>query len=141
MSFDPLTAILDTAGKVIDKIWPDKNEAERIKVEMFKSQLDAELRKEDNEVRLMLAQLEINKKDAESEGWLQRNWRPMVGWTGVFGFAYSAVIEPAARFVAQVGFGYAGAFPAIDSTITMQVLFGLLGFGAFRSYEKVGGKK
>jgi hypothetical protein len=40
------------------------------------------------------------------------------------------------RFVAKVWFGYAGFFPVLDTNITMQVLFGILGLGAFRSYEK-----
>ena len=52
------------------------------------------------------------------------------------GLAYVAVIEPIARFIAQVWFHYAGWFPAIDTTLTMQVLLGLLGLGAMRSYEK-----
>ena len=36
----------------------------------------------------------------------------------------------------RCGFGYAGDFPVIDTDITMQVLFGILGLGAYRSFEK-----
>jgi hypothetical protein len=46
------------------------------------------------------------------------------------------VLEPLIRFLAVVGFGYKGTFPLIDTSITMQVLFGILGLGAYRTYEK-----
>ena len=32
-----------------------------------------------------------------------------------------------------------GSFPTIDTDITMQVLLGILGLGAMRSYDKVQG--
>ena len=44
-----------------------------------------------------------------------------------------------ARFVAQVWFHYTGAFPTIDTQLTMQVLLGMLGLGAMRSVEKIKG--
>jgi hypothetical protein len=34
---------------------------------------------------------------------------------------------------------YNGAFPTIDSDLTMQVMLGMLGLGAMRSYEKKSG--
>jgi hypothetical protein len=32
--------------------------------------------------------------------------------------------------------GSKAIFPALDTTITMQILFGILGLGAFRSFDK-----
>ena len=49
------------------------------------------------------------------------------------------LVEPIMRFAAQVGFHYTGAFPVIDTALTMQVLFGILGLGALRSYDKKNG--
>jgi hypothetical protein len=40
------------------------------------------------------------------------------------------------RFASKVWFGYAGDFPVIDTNLTMQVLFGILGLGVMRSAEK-----
>jgi hypothetical protein len=34
---------------------------------------------------------------------------------------------------------YNGTFPTIDSNLTMQVMLGMLGLGAMRSYEKKSG--
>ena len=61
------------------------------------------------------------------------------GGVGMTTLAYAAVIEPIARFVATVSFAYAGPFPVIDTDLTMQVLLGLLGLGAYRSVEKIKG--
>lgn len=53
--------------------------------------------------------------------------------------AYASIVEPVARFVAQVLFSYTGLFPLIDTTITVQMLAGLLGLSGMRSYDKVKG--
>jgi hypothetical protein len=43
-----------------------------------------------------------------------------------------------AQFAAKM-YGYAGTFPEVDTTITMQVLFGMLGLSGMRTYEKTKG--
>lgn len=92
----------------------------------------------DNGIALQLAQIDVNKEQAKSINWFVAGARPAAMWIGVFGFAYAAIIEPAARFVAMLK-GYTGAFPALDTTITMQLLFGLLGIAGMRMNEKVKG--
>lgn len=82
------------------------------------------------------AQTSINLEEAKSERLFVSGWRPFCGWVGGFALAYAAIFEPFMSWTAQVAFGYVGTFPKIDTTITMQVLFGLLGLGAFRSYDK-----
>ncbi len=85
------------------------------------------------------AQTEINKIEAASGSLFVSGGRPFVVWVCAFALAYAAVIEPIARFVATVGFAYSGPFPVIDTDLTMQVLLGLLGLGAYRSVEKIKG--
>jgi len=136
MSLDPLTAIFELGKTAIEKIWPDpsKRAEELFKLEQLKQQGD--LAKLQAEVSLMLGQIEINKAEAQHPSVFVAGARPAVMWIGAFGLAYAAVIEPIARFAARVVFDYAGEFPALDTTITMQVLFGILGLGAYRTYEK-----
>ncbi len=43
MAFEPLTAILDVGGKIIDKIFPDKTEAEKAKAKLIELQIQGEL--------------------------------------------------------------------------------------------------
>jgi hypothetical protein len=52
---------------------------------------------------------------------------------------YASLFEPIMRFVATVVFKYSGTFPVIDTSLTTQVLVGLLGLGALRSVDKFNG--
>lgn len=90
-------------------------------------------------IQLDLAQLGVNTEEAKSTNWFVAGWRPAVGWVCGFALFYVALAEPIGRFVAQVLYDYKGAFPVIDTTLTMQVLLGMLGLGAMRSVEKVKG--
>lgn len=136
MSFDPLSALFDLGKTAIEKIWPDpsKRADELFRLEQLKQQGD--LARLQAEVSLMISQIEINKEEARHPSVFVAGARPAVMWIGAFGLAYAAVIEPIARFVARVVFDYSGDFPVLDTTITMQVLFGILGLGAYRTYEK-----
>jgi hypothetical protein len=136
MSFDPLSALFELGKTAIEKIWPDpsKRAEELFKLEQLKQTGD--LAKLQAEVSLMLGQIEINKTEAQHPSVFVAGARPAVMWIGAFGLAYAAIIEPIARFSARVVFDYTGEFPELDTTITMQVLFGILGLGAYRTYEK-----
>lgn len=91
----------------------------------------------DNGIKIQLAQIDVNREEARSGNWFVAGWRPACGWIGALALGYAALLEPFLRFGAKVWMGYSGTFPAIDTTITMQVLFGILGLGAYRSVEKV----
>lgn len=125
-----LLPLLGIAEKVIDRIIPDKAAAEKAKLEMA-SMLQTQ------EFQLALEQIKVNTEEAKSANWFTSGWRPACGWIGALALGYAAILEPFVRFIAKVGFGYAGAFPAIDTSITMQILFGILGLGAYRTVEKV----
>jgi hypothetical protein len=126
---DAITSVSNLADTAIKRIWPDATEIEKAKL----AQLTQEMQ---NQFNLVLSQIDVNKIEAASASWLTSGWRPYVGWVCGTALAYSAIIEPLARFVAVVIFTYDGPFPVIDTTITMQVLYGMLGFSATRSLDK-----
>ena len=135
MSFDPLSALFDLGKSAIDKIWPDpiKRAEEVRKLEEMKQRGDlAEL---NAQVKLLTGQLEINKVEAASNNVFVSGWRPFVGWVCGLGLAYASIIEPLMRFIAKLN-DYTGTFPVIDTSITMQVLLGMLGLGVMRTREK-----
>lgn len=107
-------------------------EAKRIDIDFQKFCLD-------NNIKLQLAQIAVNVEEAKSGDAFTSRWRPFIGWTCGIAMAYVAIVEPIARFVAQVMFGYTGAFPEIDTNLTMQVLVGLLGLSSLRSVDKKNG--
>jgi len=118
-------SIIESVGKVAgDLITTDKE----------KMQLELESRKLDQ--ALDLAQIEVNKVEAASSSLFTSGWRPYIGWGCGTAFLYSALFEPMLRFVAQVGFDYKGPFPQLDTNMTMQVLFGMLGMAGMRAWEK-----
>jgi hypothetical protein len=86
-----------------------------------------------------MAQIEVNKVEAQSSSFFVSGWRPFIGWGCGVAFIYSALIEPICRFVATTVFMYDGGFPTIDTNLTMQVMLGMLGLGAMRSFEKSNG--
>ena len=97
----------------------------------------AEIQQKIMEIELQAAQgqMTINMEEAKSESLFVSGWRPAVGWIGAIALGYSAVIEPLMTWCA-VAYGLKVEFPVLDTTITMQILFGILGLGAFRSYDK-----
>ncbi|PPK72671.1 holin (3TMs family) [Methylobacter tundripaludum] len=129
---DAITAVTTLADSAIKRIWPDATEIEKAKL----AELSQEMQ---NQFNLVMGQLDINKIEAGSSSVFVSGWRPAIGWICGAALAYSALIEPFARFVAVVAFGYAGIFPVIDTNITLQILMGLLGLSGMRSFEKTKG--
>lgn len=126
---DPITIALGIGNKLIDHFFPDANQAAAAKLELLKMQQSGDL-------AVMTGQLEINKIEASSTSLFVAGWRPFVGWVCGISLTYAAIVEPVARFLATVVFKYAGAFPVIDTTLTLQILLGLLGLAGMRSWEK-----
>jgi hypothetical protein len=126
---DAIGAVASLADTVVSRVWPDATEVERAKIEMLVSEMN-------NEYKLLLSQIEVNKIEAGSSQWFSSNWRPFVGWVCAIALGYSAVIDPFLRFTAAVIFGYTGTFPVLDTSITGQILTGLLGLGVMRSFDK-----
>ena len=85
--------------------------------------------------KLAEVQTKINEAEARHRSVFVAGWRPFIGWVCGIGLMYAVFIEPLMRFVFTVK-GWTIVFPKIDTTITMQVLFGMLGLVGARSFEK-----
>jgi len=125
LGIDPAVVQQTVAGMTADQL-----------VQMKQMDLDFHKFMAENGIKLDLAQIEVNKQEATSLSLFVAGGRPFILWICGIAFAYATILEPLARFVAQVAFGYSGQFPVIDTTITMQVLLGLLGLSGMRSWEK-----
>jgi hypothetical protein len=131
MALDPLSALLDIGGKVIDRVWPDPEKAAAAKLELFKMQQSGELAQ-------MAGQMEINKVEAASSSIFVSGWRPFIGWVCGSGFAIQFVIGPLAEWVSAV-YGHLVKFPQMDMGTMMPLLAGMLGLGVMRTAEKING--
>jgi len=89
----------------------------------------------------VMAQIEVNKIEAASQSLFVAGWRPFVGWCCGASYAYTFVLQPFLIFIltaAQVKVDIA-QLPVLDMGELGVVLFGMLGLGAMRSWEKVKG--
>ena len=133
-----IAPVLEIGKGIINRLFPDPAQAAAAQLELLKMQQNGDLAQLAADTDL--AKLQIQTNIAEAAGnWFTAGWRPCIGWVCGAGLAYAALIEPFARFIAKVWFGYTGEFPVIDTTLTMQILMGMLGLGAMRSVEKVKG--
>jgi len=90
-----------------------------------------------NGIQIQLSQIAVNTEEAKSTNWFVAGWRPFIGWTCGAAFAINFVFGPLGVYAAILFFGKAIILPTLDLATMMPVLFGMLGLGAYRTYEKV----
>ena len=117
-----LGAISDLASTVINKIWPDKTEAE-------KQQLAAA-------VMVVQGQLDINKIEAANPSIFVSGWRPFIGWVCGSACAWNWIGLPIAKVII-VTLGYSFELVPANLTEMMPILMGMLGLGGLRTIEKI----
>lgn len=136
MSFEPITAILDIGGKLIDRLWPDPAQRDQAKLELLKMQQTGELAQLTAETELMKGQLAINTEEAKSSSIFVSGWRPFIGWVCGSAFALHFLFLPLFNFIAMQA-GYPEVHITFDMSSLMTVLGGMLGLGGLRTVEKV----
>ncbi|MBC7076303.1 MAG: hypothetical protein H5T98_09620 [Syntrophomonadaceae bacterium] len=122
MDITGLGAVSDLANTVINKIWPDKSEAEKQKLVAA--------------VTLVQGQLAINSEEAKNPNVFVSGWRPFIGWVCGSACAWNWIGLP----ITKAGLALAGiALPISPADLSemLPVLMGMLGLGALRTYEKV----
>ena len=103
-----IPAITSIIGTAIDKVIPDKTQAENLKAQITLAAMD-----QDNEE--LKGAVKIITAEAQGDSWLQRNWRPLLmlwfaGLVGAhwLGFTPSNLPEPTVLkllSIVQVGVG------------------------------------
>lgn len=131
MALDPVSALLDIGGKVIDRLWPDPSQAAAAKLELIKLQQSGEL-------QAMAGQLEINKVEAANASVFVSGWRPFIGWVCGAACAWNWIGLKVALFVAAY-VGHELKLAPADLSEMMPVLLGMLGIGGLRTIEKING--
>lgn len=124
---------------LLDKLLPDPAQAAEAKLRMLELAQRGDLAGLDAEMKLALGQLEVNKTEAGTDVF-RGGWRPFAGWVCGMGLAYHFLLRPILPWVVGLfGLGVP-AMPPIETDALMALLFGMLGLGGFRTFERVKGK-
>lgn len=105
------------------------------------AKLESELTKVQTtfELGMSQAQTRINEIEAASQDKFVSRWRPAIGWICGSAYFYHFILQPFLAFALAAG-GHAveaGQLPIIPVSELSVVLFGMLGIGAMRTFEKV----
>ena len=126
-----LAALIPAVATLLDKFIPDADEKNKIAHEIATLAT-----KQAHEIAL--AQIEVNKEEARSQGIFKGGWRPFLGWVCGIAFAYHFVLQPLLVFI-LMAYGVSVVLPEFDMSSLMTVLGGMLGLGGLRTFEKYKG--
>lgn len=130
-------AVIGTVAKVIDRVLPDKEAADRAKLELLKMQMDHELELLRVDTARDTGQMAVNQAEASNPSVFVSGWRPFIGWVGGLALAYQFIGRPLLEWGATVR-GWPVP-PALDLQDLMALVMGMLGIGGMRTLEKVKG--
>jgi hypothetical protein len=83
-------------------------------------------------------QRDINKAEAGSASLFVAGWRPAIGWVCAGALAFQYLARPLWAWAAGIWWPSAPPPPALDDML-WQLMFGMLGMGGLRTFEKVKG--
>lgn len=124
---------------ILEKIIPDPKASADAKLELLKLAQAGELAALDAEMKLALGQIDVNKAEASTD-LFRGGWRPFAGWVCGIGLGYNFLVRPLLPWIVNALGGDVPALPEIDINTLMGLLFGMLGLGGLRTFEKLKGK-
>lgn len=125
-----LGPIFEIGKTLLDRFVPDPEKKASAEMELIRMAADGELKQ-------VIAQLEINAKEAQHPSLFVAGGRPLFMWIGGLGFAYATIVQPVLTWVARIK-GWPEP-PDVNSDLLWVVVTGLLGIGGYRTMEKFKG--
>jgi hypothetical protein len=130
--------LLEFGKTLVERLIPDPTERAKAEAEVLRLAYSERMQTQANDTALALKQAEINIEEAKSDSLFKGGWRPAVGWVCASAFAWQFVLGPVLGSVVPM-FGIKFIQVSLSMSDMMPVLFGMLGLGAYRTYEKVKG--
>ncbi len=125
----PLATILGLVDTVVTRLFPDKSASD-------KAALALALQESINESQVLSKQIDVNAEQAKSSSLFVSGGRPFIMWVCGAAFAWAYCFQPMLIFLLVASGHDIPKLPAFDLSVMMPVLFGLLGLGGMRSFEK-----
>jgi len=123
-----LGPIFEIGKTLLDRFVPDPEKKQAAELELVRMAADGELKQ-------IIAQLEINAREAQHASVWVSGGRPFFMWIGGVAFAYSTIIQPFLGWYALIK-GWP-APPSADVELLWVVITGLLGISSMRTVEKI----
>jgi len=83
-------------------------------------------------------QREITRVEAQSPSLFVAGWRPAIGWVCALALGFQYLARPLLAWAGGVWWPQVPGVPGIDEAL-WQLMFGMLGLGGLRSFEKTRG--
>ena len=134
-----IKGLLDPVVAIINKVIPDKTAAAAATAQLQTLTLQGQLQTEFVQLQAITSnQTDINKAEAVNGSVFVAGWRPMIGWVCASALAYQYVIRVVVQGVLATAGHPIPALPVLDDNL-WQLMFGMLGMGSLRTFEKVKG--
>ncbi len=114
---------VNAVGNVLDQLFTSDEERETL-----------ELAKQRLAQQPQIAQVELNKVEAQHRSMFVAGWRPFIGWVCGVGLAFMFLINPILQWLSSK------EGPDLPEDIILELVLALLGLGALRTYEKMKGR-
>jgi len=83
-------------------------------------------------------QRDINKAEAASQSLFVAGWRPAIGWVCALALGFQYLLRPLFSWGQNIWWPGLPALPGLDEAL-WQLMFGMLGMGSLRTFEKTKG--
>lgn len=127
-----LQALIGPVTGLLDKVIEDKDQKNALAHEIATM-----AEKQAHEAAM--AQVEVNKAEAQHKSIFVSGWRPFIGWTCGVALCYHFVANPVILFAVAAAGLTIPPLPEFDMSSLMTVLMGMLGLGGLRTFEKTKG--
>lgn len=135
MDISGVGSIADLIKDGIDKIWPDPTQRAQAQVALLQAQQAGLLKQLDDDFQVALEQVKANAAEAAQPGF---HFRDGAGWVCVVAFALMALKAPI-EWAATLS-GHPVTLPSVDTSVTTDMLLGLLGLGGLHTVQTMKGK-
>lgn len=136
-----VTAIINPIAGIINKVIPDKSAAAAAVAQLQQMTIQGQLKEELLQLEAVTsAQSDINKIEAASPSIFVAGPRPAAMWICDIALGYQYIFRPLATGISII-LGHpipAPGLPGLDDNL-YQLLWALLGLGAYRSFDKLKG--
>jgi len=124
---------------IINKVIPDKTAAAAAVASLNQLQLQGQLQDEFAQLQaITVNQSDVDKVEAANATVFVSGWRPGIGWVCGAALASQYILRPLIQWGFTLAHQPVPTLPGIDDNL-WQLMFGMLGLGGLRTFEKVKG--